>query len=68
MNEEKPIFLSFAQSNTVVQTAADCEMNAIFPGLAATGENVQLNLCQGKIIPKLFGPKTRIFNDEIFKG
>ncbi|SQA48344.1 Uncharacterised protein [Vibrio alginolyticus] len=68
MNEEKPMFLSFAQSKTVVQTAADCEMKAIFPGLAATGENVQLKLCQGRMIPKLFGPKTRMFNDEISKG
>ncbi len=42
------MFLSLAQSRTVVHTAADCEIKAIFPGRAATGEKEQLKLCQAE--------------------
>ncbi|CRZ52651.1 Uncharacterised protein [Vibrio cholerae] len=63
INAEKPIPLSLAQSRIVVHTAADCDTKAILPFKAETGENEPLNCIQGKMSPKLLGPKIRIFTD-----
>ena len=57
---EKPISSGRDQSTTMVITAPDWEMNAIEPGFGETGSKVVLIPYGGSMIPRQFGPTTRI--------
>ena len=61
MTCEKPEFPSFAISNTAVQNAPDCDMNATFPSGAFSLANVRLIFALLLIKPRQFGPINLIF-------
>ena len=56
----KPIPSSIAQSNKAVPRAPLCDMNAMLPFLGSVGAKEAFNGVFVSIIPKQFGPRTRI--------
>lgn len=44
----------------VLETAADCEINASLPRLIGTGEKLAFRPCRGASKPRLFGPSRRM--------
>jgi len=60
MIREKPTLFSAAQSISDVAIAPDCEIRAIFPGLAAICAKLALSFAGGTINPTVFGPMMRI--------
>ena len=57
---EKPMPSSIAQSSTEVHKAPDWEMKPTRPGRAIPAANVALSPPTGFMIPRQFGPITRM--------
>ena len=58
--ELKPTSSWAAQSRIAVSSAPDCETNPTRPGFAIPAANVALNAPMGFMIPRQFGPTTRM--------
>ena len=58
--ELKPTLSRAAQSRIAVSRAPDCEMKPTRPGLAMPAANVAFIAPTGFMIPRQFGPRTRI--------
>ncbi len=59
MKWEKPMSPERAQSRTVVHSAPDWEMKAIFPGSMSVWEKLAFRPMAGTIIPRQLGPRMR---------
>jgi hypothetical protein len=57
---EKPTLLGSAQSRIAVQSAPDCDMRPMVPGLALPWAKVRLSWLPGRMMPRQLGPIRRM--------